>query len=451
MSQRQYEVLPGHHGGRIKVTVSGSELLRIPRLNRGTAFTLEERQRFNLIGHLPTGVTPLEAQLHRSYNQFLRAETDLDKFAFLSALRDRNTVLFYRLLSEHLDEMMPIVYTPTIGAGDRRVQPVLPATARGLPVHRPPGADRALAPGPAVAVPRTSTCSSSPTPRASSASATRGSAASRSPWARSRCTRRPAGIDPNRVIAIVLDVGTDNLALLNDPLYLGLRHSRVRGRALRRLHRGVRHRGDLGVPARDDPLGGLRRRQRPPHPQQVPRAGLHLQRRRAGHCGGGGGCGPGRGPLPGRAAARPADRHPRCRHGRGRRRRPDARHDDRRGRDTAAGHCRVLGARQPRAAHRPRSGAGSAPSSGRTRARAPRPTPGRLDAEGHIGLADVVAQCAAHHPDRNLGATRGLHRAHRARDGRARGPSDHHAAVEPHLAGGGARPRTCWPGPTVVR
>ena len=64
MTRRPYEVLPGHHGGRIKVSVAGSELLRIPRLNRGTAFTLEERERFGLIGHLPTGVTPLEAQLH---------------------------------------------------------------------------------------------------------------------------------------------------------------------------------------------------------------------------------------------------------------------------------------------------------------------------------------------------------------------------------------------------
>ena len=244
MSRRPYEVLPGHHGGRIKVSVTGSELLRIPRLNRGTAFTLEERERLGLIGHLPTGVTPLEAQLHRSYNQFLRAETDLDKFAFLSALRDRNTVLFYRLLSEHLEEMMPIVYTPTIGDGDRRVQPVLPAPARGLPVDRQPGSDRALAAG------------SGPQSRGRRpadrhrlrghprASAIRAWAASRSRWGRSPSTRRRRASTRTGRSPIVLDVGTDNLALLSDAALPGPAAQPRPRPALRRLHRGVRQRGD---------------------------------------------------------------------------------------------------------------------------------------------------------------------------------------------------------------
>ena len=115
MATRKYEVLPGHHGTRIKVNVSGGGLLRIPRLNRGSAFTDEQRERLGLIGFLPSGFTPLEAQLHRAYAQFRHAKEPLDKFAYLTALRDRNTVLFYRLLGEHLEEMMPIVYTPTIG------------------------------------------------------------------------------------------------------------------------------------------------------------------------------------------------------------------------------------------------------------------------------------------------------------------------------------------------
>ena len=115
MSTRDYEVLPGSHGARIAVRVRGRDILRHPRLNRGTAFTHEERTELGLVGLLPSRVTPLEAQLNRAYNRFRNATTPLAKFSYLQGLRERNTVLFYRLLSDHLDEIMPIVYTPTIG------------------------------------------------------------------------------------------------------------------------------------------------------------------------------------------------------------------------------------------------------------------------------------------------------------------------------------------------
>ena len=115
MPRRQYEVLPGGHGSRVKINARGRAILRNPRINRGTAFTQEERKQLQLVGLLPTHVTPLEAQLRRAYERFRKAETALEQFAYLQALRERNTVLFYRLLSDHLAEMMPIVYTPTIG------------------------------------------------------------------------------------------------------------------------------------------------------------------------------------------------------------------------------------------------------------------------------------------------------------------------------------------------
>ena len=115
MAGRPYDILPGDHGKRIRVRARGSAVLRIPRLNRGTAFTHDERRELGLEGLLPEAVTPLDAQLHRAYTRYLRTNSNLEKFAYLQGLRDRNTVLFYRLLSEHLDEMMPIVYTPTIG------------------------------------------------------------------------------------------------------------------------------------------------------------------------------------------------------------------------------------------------------------------------------------------------------------------------------------------------
>ncbi len=228
MSPRPYEVLPGHHGARIKVSATGSELLRIPRLNRGTAFTLEERESFGLIGHLPSGVTPLEAQLHRSYSQYLRAETDLDKFAFLSALRDRNTVLFYRLLSEHLEEMMPIVYTPTIGAAIvefsqsyQRLHGVF------LTIEHPEQIERSLQgqgrnPEDVDLLIVTDS-------EGILGIGDQGVGGIQIALGKKSLYTAAAGIDPNRAIAIVLDVGTDNLTLLSDPLYLGLRHSRIRG------------------------------------------------------------------------------------------------------------------------------------------------------------------------------------------------------------------------------
>ena len=228
MSKRRYEVLPGHHGSKIKVSVRGSELLRIPRLNRGTAFTLEERERFGLIGALPTGVTPLEAQLHRSYQQYLRAGDDLDKFQFLSALRDRNTVLFYRLLSEHLEEMMPIVYTPTIGqaivefsAWYQRLHGVF------LSIDRPDDIQRCLeANGRFGGEVDLLIVTDS---EGILGIGDQGVGGIQIALGKKSLYTAAAGIDPNRAIAIVLDTGTDNLALLSDPLYLGLRHSRVRG------------------------------------------------------------------------------------------------------------------------------------------------------------------------------------------------------------------------------
>ena len=86
MTERAYEVLPGNHGTRIKVNARGSAILRIPRLNRGTAFTQEERQKLGLIGLLPAHSTPLEGQLHRTYQRFLAAGSPLQQFAYLRGI-----------------------------------------------------------------------------------------------------------------------------------------------------------------------------------------------------------------------------------------------------------------------------------------------------------------------------------------------------------------------------
>jgi malate dehydrogenase (oxaloacetate-decarboxylating) len=107
--------------GRVaRVRLRGSAVLASPMLNRGTAFTLAERQALGLTGLLPDGVSTIEGQLARVYAQYRRQPDDLAKNLYLASLRDRNEVLFYRLLTEHIAEMLPIVYTPTVGTAIER-------------------------------------------------------------------------------------------------------------------------------------------------------------------------------------------------------------------------------------------------------------------------------------------------------------------------------------------
>ena len=103
-----------------RIRVRGHSVLSSPTINRGTAFTEDERRKLGLVGLLPTGVTTLDGQLRRSYGQYSAQSSDLRKWVYLATLRDRNEVLFYRLLSEHLEKMLPIVYTPTIGQAIER-------------------------------------------------------------------------------------------------------------------------------------------------------------------------------------------------------------------------------------------------------------------------------------------------------------------------------------------
>jgi malate dehydrogenase (oxaloacetate-decarboxylating) len=92
----------------------GRDLLRDPRLNRGTAFTVEERNALGLEGLLPASVLSLEEQSRRAYEQYGRQPDDLARNTFLAALHDRNEVLYFRLLQDHLVEMLPVVYDPVV-------------------------------------------------------------------------------------------------------------------------------------------------------------------------------------------------------------------------------------------------------------------------------------------------------------------------------------------------
>jgi malate dehydrogenase (oxaloacetate-decarboxylating) len=109
---RPFELVRSGDEWVVQARVRGGLVLASPLLNRGTAFSLEKRKALGLIGLLPSAVSTMEAQLRRVYGQYQRQPDDLAKNGYLAALRDRNEVLFYRLLCDHIEEMLPIVYTP---------------------------------------------------------------------------------------------------------------------------------------------------------------------------------------------------------------------------------------------------------------------------------------------------------------------------------------------------
>src|SRR5580700_1544328 len=104
----------------VRVRVRGRSVLASPLLNRGTAFTSAEREALGLAGLITNAVSTMEVQLARVYVQYQRERGDLAKNLYLANLRDRNEVLFYRLLTEHVGEMLPVVYTPTVGTAIER-------------------------------------------------------------------------------------------------------------------------------------------------------------------------------------------------------------------------------------------------------------------------------------------------------------------------------------------
>ena len=196
MAERDYEQDTTVADGVLRIRARGRAVLSNPMTNRGTAFTDEERTVLGIHGLVPTGFTTLENQTRRVYEQFRNTGTMLGKFLTLNALRDRNEVLFYHLLTDHLEEMLPVIYTPTIGEAIERFSHTY-NRPRGvfLSIDRPDQIDASRCATTASA-PTTSTWSASPTPRASSASATRASAASRSPSASSSVYTAAAGIHP---------------------------------------------------------------------------------------------------------------------------------------------------------------------------------------------------------------------------------------------------------------
>ena len=226
-AQRPYELITTADGVVAKVHTRGSAVLASPTLNRGTAFTLEQRRALGLVGLLPTGVTTLDGQVRRVYAQYRAQADDLRKWVYLANLRDRNEVLFYKLLADHLEEMLPVVYTPTVGLAIERFSHEF-RRPRGvyLSVDHPEDVEDALRNtglGPDEVDLLVATDS-----EGILGIGDQGVGGIEIASGKLAVYTAAAGIHPHRVLPVVLDMGTDNLALLNDEMYLGERHARVR-------------------------------------------------------------------------------------------------------------------------------------------------------------------------------------------------------------------------------
>ena len=229
MPEGTYELIQSADGYIARITARGAAVLAMPTINRGTAFTLEERRELGLTGLLPSGVSTLDGQLRRTYAQYREQSSDLRKWVYLANLRDRNEVLFYRLLAEHIEEMLPVVYTPTVGLAIERFSHEFRRPRRGvyLSVDHPEEVEIALRNtglGPEDVDLLVATDS-----EGILGIGDQGVGGIEISVGKLSVYTAAAGIHPSRVLPVVLDMGTDNLALLNDEMYLGERHARVRG------------------------------------------------------------------------------------------------------------------------------------------------------------------------------------------------------------------------------
>lgn len=206
----------------------GQALLRDPLLNKGTAFTEAEREALRLRGLLPPYVHTMDEQLARVLENYRAKQTDLDRYIHLASLQDRNETLYYRLVMDHINEMMPIIYTPTVGQACQKFGHIF-RRSRGLYLsYKDRGhiakilknwpekdvriivvtdGERILGLG------------------------DQGAFGMGIPIGKLSLYTACAGIDPSKSLPVLLDVGTERDSLLEDPLYTGLRQRRVRGEA----------------------------------------------------------------------------------------------------------------------------------------------------------------------------------------------------------------------------
>ena len=204
----------------------GTALLNDPLLNKDAAFTTEERAALGLTGLLPFHVETLDSQAERAYAQFCAHEKPIDRHVFLRDLQDRNETLFFRLVSDHLEEMLPIIYTPTVGEACQTFSHIYRGN-RGVFIAYPDQAriDDILANVPQDDV-RVIVVTDG---ERILGLGDLGAGGMGIPIGKLGLYTACGGIDPAKTLPITLDVGTNTQTLLDDPTYIGWRHERVRG------------------------------------------------------------------------------------------------------------------------------------------------------------------------------------------------------------------------------
>ncbi|QGR73217.1 NAD-dependent malic enzyme [Acinetobacter lwoffii] len=208
------------------IPYAGNMLLELPLLNKGSAFTLHERRKFNLFGLIPDAIETIDEQSHRSYQQYSAFNTEINKHIYLRNIQDTNETLFYHLIGNHLTEMMPIIYTPTVGEACQRFSDIY-RRHRGIFISYPDrdhideilhnvnrrnvkiivitDGERILGLG------------------------DQGIGGMGIPIGKLSLYTACGGISPAYTLPITLDVGTNNQQLINDPLYMGYRQPRISG------------------------------------------------------------------------------------------------------------------------------------------------------------------------------------------------------------------------------
>jgi len=223
------EVFPASESGDnsvVRTSLSGFDLLTNPRLNKGTAFTEEERDTFALHGLLPPHIGNLDDQRERRKLALDHRDTPFGKYNLMRDLQDSNETLFYALIADHVEELLPIVYTPVVGEGCQRFSEIW-RRPRGLFLSYPnKGRIEQILADPRYDDVRCIVVSDG---ERILGLGDQGAGGMGIPIGKMALYTALAGIPPEHCLPVLLDVGTDNEALLNDPIYIGWEHKRIRG------------------------------------------------------------------------------------------------------------------------------------------------------------------------------------------------------------------------------
>jgi len=210
----------------VRTHLSGYELLLDPRFNKGTAFSEEERDEFGLHGLLPPHIGTLEDQRERRKRIIDARPTALGKYSYMRDLEDTNETLFYSLIAHYTEEMLPIVYTPAVGEGCQRFSEIW-RRPRGLFISYPNrGRIDQILSDPRFDEVRCIVVSDG---ERILGLGDQGAGGMGIPIGKMALYTALGGIPPQHCLPILLDVGTDNQVLLDDPVYVGWQHNRVRG------------------------------------------------------------------------------------------------------------------------------------------------------------------------------------------------------------------------------